>query len=128
MLFLGVGLMRRLIFLIVLGGCVTPTIPIPPPDPAKMDFQVTVTGTESTAVFQYPPTTSYKGGISYLYNRALGQGLIWACNPDGSIGPTGPLTAHVGDEIVVSVQVNDQTDSSCIVLRNGAQDPTQYCQ
>ena len=120
--------MRRLVVLLVLAGCVTPSIPIPPPDPAKMTFQITVTGTDSSAVFNYPPTTDYKGGIAYLYNQNLGAGIIQNCNNDGSIGPTAPMRATAGDQIVVSVQVGQQTDSSCIVLRDGAQDPTTYCQ
>ena len=36
--------MKRLLaglFVVGLAGCVTPSIPIPPPDPAKMTFAVT---------------------------------------------------------------------------------------
>ena len=111
---------------IALAGCVTPSIPIPPPDPARMTFHLSGT-TDTTAVLTYPPTDSYRDGIAYVYNRKTGMGVIQNCNADGSIGPTPPTPAKINDEIVVSVQVGNQTESSCIVLREGTQDPTQYC-
>ncbi len=121
--------MRRFSVIVALGlaGCVTPSIPIPPPDPAMMSFHLTTVGTSTTAVLMYPATDAYKNGIAYVYNRSLGTGVIQACHPDGSIGPTEPTPASLGDNIVVSVQVGDQTESSCIVLQEGAQDPTHYC-
>src|SRR5205823_14978928 len=97
--------MRRLVVLIVLAGCVTPSIPIPPPEPSKMDFHLSATGVDSTAVFNYRPTSQYKGGIAYLYNQTVGLGIIQNCNADGSIGPTVPMKAKLADQIIVSVQV-----------------------
>jgi hypothetical protein len=131
-----IGFMRRAITsLVVLGlgllgpaGCITPSIPIPPPDPAQMDFHLTtIDPMTSTAVLTYPQNDTYRGGVAFLYNRFKHQGVIQDVNPSGSIGPTPPMPAVLGDEVVVSVQVNDQTISSCVVLREGAQDPTTYC-
>ena len=79
-------------------------------------------------MFSYGPTTSYVGGIAYVYNQTKGQGVIQNCGPDGSIGPTQPFPAEAANQVVVTVQVCDQTESSCIVLREGTQDPTTYCQ
>jgi hypothetical protein len=123
--------MRRLAAIAALGlfvGCVTPSIPIPPPDPARMTFHLTITGTDTTAVFSYPPTAGYVGGVAYIYDQAKGVGVIQACAPDGSIGPTQPFVAAAGNQVQVSVQIADQTQSTCIVLREGTQDPTTYCQ
>ena len=53
--------------------------------------------------------------------------MIHDVNPDDSIGPIS-MAAALGDQVVVSVQVGDQTFSTCVVLREGAQDPTNYCQ
>jgi len=123
--------MRRSIGLIVLvlgfAGCVTPSIPIPPPDPALMTFAVTVDGQTSTATFAYPPKADYGDAIVYVFNRDQGVGIIEQARPDGSVGPTRPVSAQVNEQIVVSFQLEDQTVSRCIRLRDGQQDPNNYC-
>ncbi len=125
--------MRRLapsLALAVLGlaGCVTPSIPIPPPDPSSMTFEVTVDtgGAITSASLTYPATENYKGGITYVYNRTLGLGIIQDVNADGSIGPTTPVDAAAGNSLVISVENDDQTVSTCVVLREGT--PSSVCQ
>ena len=117
-----------LLFGSIASGCITPSIPIPPPDPAEMQFHLTTTGTESTAVFTYPPHDAYKGGTAYIYDQHTHQGVFQDANADGSIGPTLPLPAALGDQVVVSIQNTEQTVSACVVLKEGAQDPNVYCQ
>jgi hypothetical protein len=121
--------MRLAIGLIVLGltACVTPSIPIPPPDPSMMTFTVTTSGTDSTATFSYPPKADYGDALVYVFNRDQGVGIIQQARPDGSIGPTNPVAAKVNEQIVVSFQLEDQTVSRCIRLRDGQQDPNNYC-
>jgi hypothetical protein len=126
--------MRRLATLLVLvglsglAGCVTPSIPIPPPEPALMTFSVTTDtgGVITSASLTYPPTESYRGGVAYVFNRTLGHGSIDLVNPDGSIGPTTPVAATAGNELVISIENDDQTVSTCVLLREGA--PSSYCQ
>jgi len=123
--------MRRLVLLIglaVVRGCITPSIPIPPPDPAKMVFAVDgVGGSNSTAVFTYPPDVNYQEALVFVFNRDRGTGVIQQANDDGSVGPTPPIMAAIDEQIVVTFQRDDQTVSTCIRLRNGNQDPTNYC-
>jgi hypothetical protein len=121
--------MRLAIGLIVLGlaACVTPSIPIPPPDPALMTFTVTTTATDSTATFAYPAKADYGDALVYVFNRDQGVGIIEQARPDGSVGPTRAVAAKVNDQIVVSFQLEDQMVSRCIRLRDGAQDPNNYC-
>ncbi|MBX3159916.1 MAG: hypothetical protein KF773_28365 [Deltaproteobacteria bacterium] len=109
----------------ILGACITPSIPIPPPDPARMQFDF-VAGTD-TVTFAYPATENYVGSIVYVYNRTLGKGVIENTRPDGSVGPTDPLQAVVGHEVIVTFENDDQTVSTCIVLREGTQSSTTYC-
>ena len=109
------------------GGCITPSIPIPPPDPELMEFAVTGDGAASTASFTYPANINYESSILYLYNRDRGVGIIEATRPDGSVGPTRPVSAAVGNQIVVTFQRDDLSVSTCIRLRNGAQSRTDYC-
>jgi len=124
--------MRRSIALLVLvvlafAGCVTPSIPIPPPDPAMMTFVVTVENQDSTATFSYPSKADYGDAIVYVFNRDQGVGIIEQARADGSVGPTRPVNGRVNEQIVVSFQLEDQTVSRCIRLRDGQQDPNNYC-
>lgn len=108
-------------------GCITPSIPIPPPDPGLMTFVVTGDGASTSATFTYPANTNYRESIVFVYNRDRGLGIIEASRPDGSVGPTQPVQAALGEQIVVTFQREDQTVSTCVRLRNGAQSATDYC-
>jgi hypothetical protein len=122
--------MRRLALIALIGiaGCVTPSIPIPPPDPAAMTFAVTtdMQGVITSASLTYPPTSAYDGGVAYVYNLSRGEGVIQAVKPGGAIGPTPPVAATMGDQLVISVENDDQTVSTCVLLQEGA--PSSYCQ
>lgn len=121
--------MRAVLAFVLVGlvGCVTPSIPIPPPDPSKMEFTVTTdpNGTVTAASLMYPATDSYKGGVAYVYNRSLGHGVIEAVNADGSVGPTAAVAATSGNQIVFSIENDQQTVSTCVLLKDGS--PTSYC-
>jgi len=121
--------MRRLAVAaaVCLAGCVVPSIPIPPPDPSAMTFHISGDPGRTSAVFSYPPDANYIGSIVYVYNRNLGVGIIEDAHDDGSVGPTAPVAAAIGDQIIVSFQREDQTVSTCIRLREGAQSATDYC-
>jgi hypothetical protein len=112
---------------LLLGGCITPSIPIPPPDPVLMTFLVMGDGANTTATFSYPADHNYVGSVVFVYNRDRGLGIIEATRPDGSVGPTQPVRAALGDQIVVTFQREDQTVSTCVRLRNGTQSSTDYC-
>jgi hypothetical protein len=120
-------LLFSILMLAALGGCITPSIPIPPPDPGRMTFAVTVEGPNSTATFAYPPDVNYVDTIVFVFNRDRGVGVIESAKADGSVGPTAPLSAAVGEQIVISFQREDQTVSTCIRLRDGAQNANDYC-
>jgi hypothetical protein len=121
------GVMRRLVLLAGLAGCITPSIPIPPPDPTEMMFALIGDPGMRTTTFSYPPDDNYKDSVVFVYNRDRGLGVIENANPDGSVGPTPPLRAELGEQIVVSFERADQTVSTCIKLREGQQSSTDYC-
>jgi hypothetical protein len=126
--------MRRLalriatvVALVGLAGCVTPSIPIPPPNPALMTFQVSIIDTVSGATFSYPADHNYHNGVAFIYNRDKGIGVIQNVNTDDSIGPSQRFAAAIGDQIVVSVQTDTQTESTCIRLRDGTGQDANSC-
>lgn len=120
----GFDVMRRLALIALFGlaGCVTPSIPIPPPDPSAMVFTVTRDdgGAITSASLYYPPTDNYCGGVAYVFNRTLGTGIIHVVNPNCSVGPTPAVPARADDELVISIENDDQTVSTCIVLTANA--------
>lgn len=109
------------------GGCITPSIPIPPPDPERMTFVVTGDAGNTSATFAYPADINFRDSIVFVFNRDRGLGIIEASRADGSVGPTRPVSATIGDQIVVTFQREDQTISTCIRLRDGQQSATPYC-
>jgi len=93
-----------------------------------MSFAVTTgpDGAITSASLTYPPTDNYKGGIVYVYNRNAGVGIIQDVNPDGSIGPTTPVAATLQNSLVITIENDEQTVSTCVLLREGT--PTSVCQ
>jgi hypothetical protein len=124
------GSMRALSFATLLAlasaGCITPTIPIPPPDPTEMMGHFTVVGSVSTVSISYPTDHNYCGGIAYLYDRALQSGVIHAVNGDCSVGPL-VMPATTNDPADFTVQVGQQTVSTCVRLQEGAQSAADFC-
>lgn len=109
------------------ASCITPSIPIPPPDPARMEFTFTGDAANRSTSFVYPPNVNYIDSVVLIYDRTKGHGIIEDAKPDGSVGPTAQMRADIGDEVVVSFQRDDQTVSTCIRLREGSQSSTDYC-
>ena len=93
-----------------------------------MDFEPGASGNDTTWTFTYPPTSTYANGTAYIFDRNTGQGVIQTATATGAIGPTMAFPATLGDNVVVTVQLEQETASTCIVLRSGLQDPNVYCQ
>lgn len=107
------------------GSCVTPTIPIPPPEPEKMAFQV---DTDSgVASFTYDAFPSYAGAIVYVFNRDQGVGVITTAEPDGSVAPTDPFAGDAGDDVVVTFELDGELGSTCVELQPGQSSSANEC-
>jgi hypothetical protein len=105
------------------GGCVTPSIPVPPPDPQQMTFQIDTTG--GTASFSYKGNPNLAGDTVYVFDRRVGQGVIDTAHVNGSVGPTPSFVAAAGDDVDVTFQQGDQAESTCVVLQAGT--PSSIC-
>ena len=112
-----------------IAGCFTPSIPIPPPDPALMTFGVSTNGSgASQATFSYPADNNYVGGVVYVFDENGGDGVIEDANADGSFSQTEAFAAKLGDQVIVTVDVKNQSESTCVVLQNGAQSAADECE
>ncbi|HUQ02605.1 MAG TPA: hypothetical protein VM261_08930 [Kofleriaceae bacterium] len=98
------------------GGCVTPSIPIPPPEPERMTFTVDVQA--GVAIFEYGPEPNYADAVVYVFNRDRGQGVITTARPDGSVGPTDPFPAAVGDRVAVTFETTDSIAGTCVQINS----------
>lgn len=101
---------------LALAACVTPSIPIPPPEPERMSFTVDVAG--GAARFTYDPEPNYADAIVYVYNRDRGMGIITTARPDGSVGPTDPFPATVGDEVAITFETAESIAGTCVQINS----------
>jgi hypothetical protein len=113
------------VFAAIAVGCVTPSIPIPPPSPERMEFAIdTASG---LATFSYPATRNYADAIVYVFNRERQVGVITVADSSGRVAPTPSFAANAGDQVNVTFEREDQAVSTCIRLRNGTQANTDAC-
>lgn len=107
------------------ASCITPSIPIPPPEPAAMTFSIEPTGDQAT--FSYAAEPNYSDATVYVFNRTAGVGIIATARADGSVGPTAPFPARLGDNVAVTFETDEVSVSTCVVVRAGAPSSTEYC-
>jgi hypothetical protein len=105
----------RLLVLLAINGCVTPSIPIPPPEAGQMAFSLT--SATGTATFAYASEPNYADAIVYIYNRDLRNGIISAARSDGSVGPTQPFPAQPGQAVQVTFETDQASVGSCVVIQ-----------
>jgi hypothetical protein len=108
-----------------LGGCITPSIPIPPPEPMAMTFALDLQA--ESATFSYRATDRYALALVYVFNDTRGVGVIDTAREDGSVGPTAPFPAAVGEQVVVTFEVEDTSVSRCVILREGTPSAFDSC-
>jgi hypothetical protein len=119
------ALVATLCLVVGLGGCITPSIPIPPPEPTEMRFPIDVAA--GTATFSYLPESNFANALVYVYNRNREVGVIAHARADGSVGPTMPFPAGDGDNIVVTFQTSDDASSTCVVITAASPVPSNFC-
>ena len=119
------GLSVGLVLALWATGCVTPSVPIPPPEPERMSFAVDAD--DDVASFTYRATPTYADAVVYVFNRDEGRGIITTAAADGSVGPTQPFPAIAGDRILVTFEVVDQIAATCVTLRDGQSSSAFEC-
>jgi len=113
-----------LIVLLALPSCVTPSVPIPPPSPERMVFDIDTD--LGTATFEYDPDPSYANAVVYVFNRTAGSGVITTAASDGSV-ISEPFPATDGDEVVISIETAIQLASTCVKIQQGRSSSAFEC-
>jgi len=107
------------------ASCVTPSVPIPPPEPELMVFEAN--DEDGLASFSYDPQSGYGFAIVYVFNRDRGEGIITTARDDGSVGPTEPFPALIGEDLIITFETDEQIASRCITLADGRSGPQFEC-
>ena len=114
-----------LFLLWTLTSCVTPSVPIPPPEPERMVFSYD--GMAGQASFTFDPDPSYGGAIVYVFNRSQGVGVIETAGADGSVGPTRTFSANLGDQVLVTFELDTQLSATCVEFQDGRSSSALEC-
>lgn len=80
--------MRRIIITIAVAllvtGCVTPMIPLPPPDSRLMSLTIP-DKSKGVVTFGYQKDSRFNAAYFYIFNESTGKGVIQQANADGSL-------------------------------------------
>jgi hypothetical protein len=107
------------------GSCIIPSLPVPPPEPGFLIFNIDTTG--GTTTFRAAPISDWGGAKVSIYDEVSGHGVITRANADGSVSETAPFSAKDGDRITVQYQLGDQTAGRCLILHDGPSRPDYVC-
>lgn len=90
-----------------------------------MAFAVDLTGGQ--AQFAYGTEPRYAFAVVYVFNKDKGTGIITTARADGSVGPTEPFPASLGDNVAITFETDEVSASRCVVVREGAPSAFDYC-
>jgi hypothetical protein len=102
-----------------LAACVTPVIPMPPPDPSLMRFEQ-VDPTKGEVVLSMSASDPHGGTLIHIFHPKSGKGQILQAKQDGSF-VSDPIKAAEGDQLEIwsarFVAESEPSSVVCIVVR-----------
>jgi hypothetical protein len=119
---LGVGLS----VLMMIWSCNAPFIPVPPPAQAGFAaMQVPDGNGGEKTVWITSGLVAVNASKVFVFNQALGSGVITRPNADGSYQAP-PLDGTRGDRISIYYEdhAGEQSPTACLLLQEGPQAPT----
>jgi hypothetical protein len=113
--------MRRapivLLLLVALGGCVTPSFPVPPPEPEAIVFSLDPVA--GMATFRADPEPEWAFARVTITDTTSGYGVIVPAEANGEVLETPPFRAEDGDLILIEYELDDQAGGLCLILHDG---------
>jgi hypothetical protein len=107
--------MRWVYLAFVLGGCTTPSVPLPPPDLQALSF----TG-NGTGIVQIvgQPESRHADARFYVFDYGTGEGVITQAMHDGSFMSM-PFAGNDGDQVQIyfDTPAGERSDEACTTLQ-----------
>ena len=91
---------RHLLALLLLAGCVTPSVPLPPPDLPSLNFASTMKG---VVELRGKPSASHASVRFAAFNATRGIGTLVDTRADGSF-TSEPFSGFAGDGVELSYE------------------------
>jgi hypothetical protein len=108
------------------SACVTPSLPVPPPEPGLLAFHLDTSSGQAT--YHAAADPDWANAKVSVYDEHSGRGVITTANPDGSVSETPPFPAGDGDRVLVLYELPDQSAGHCLILHDGPSRPDFLCQ
>jgi hypothetical protein len=107
--------MRWVYLALALGGCTTPSVPLPPPDLSALSFTGTTPG--FVQIVGQPESRHADARFS-VYDYGTGKGVITTAAHDGSFA-SDPFAGNDGDtvQIYFDTPAGDRSDVACTTLQ-----------
>ncbi len=109
---------------LALAGCVVPSVPVPPPEPSAISFDLRDDG---TATMSADPDSRWANALVYVLNADVGEGIIVTSEPDGSVPETPPFPGVDGDTIRIRYETDENVGSVCLFLHQGRSSDAAEC-
>jgi hypothetical protein len=111
----------------VLGGCNTPSVPIPPPALQALRFQDAGAG-PGVVVLSGMPHPTHANARFYVFNQSRGDGVITTARADGSF-TTSPFAGTDGDTVRMYFDdtAGERSAEVCVFLQLDAGLISQKC-
>jgi hypothetical protein len=101
----------------VIGGCVTPVIPLPPPQISRVSFELTAA--KDSVVFKGDPDPALRDAYVFVMNTRARTGEIVMGDPQNGSFKTRPIPAKDGDRFYLWASqgpYEPSGDVTCLVV------------
>jgi hypothetical protein len=106
--------LRTIAVALALGGCNTPSVPIPPPQPDLQALRVQpVTTPAGMVTVEGQPSVHHESVRYYIFNVSRADGVIVDAHPDGSFS-TSPFPGSEGDTLQLYFDAPDRRRSTTV--------------
>jgi hypothetical protein len=115
-----------LVLAALLAGCVAPSVPVPPPEPANMSFALDTSS--GTATYTGGLGADWSNSWVSVFDDTTGKGVLDRSDATGHVGPTEPWRANDGDHVRIVFERDDGEQAGlCLILRGGPSSSGNRC-
>ncbi len=107
-------------------GCFVPSVPVPPPEPGAMSFELNTE--QGTATYQANLGNNWPNTKVIIFVEETGEGVVATSDATGRVGPTQPFRASDNDTVQIEFRREDGEESGvCLKLHDGPSSSNFEC-